>query len=54
MTKCETKRSSLMSTDLKTLGQEIEEFLNREQEVKAIQTFIFQGQFVLVAIFEKA
>ena len=52
MTKCETKRWSLMSTDLKTLGQEIEEFLNRDQEVKALQTFIFQGQFVLIAIFE--
>ena len=51
MTKCEVRRWSLMNTDLKTVGGEIEAFLNREEEVKAIQTFIFQGQLILIAIF---
>jgi len=52
MTTCETKRWSLMNIDLKTLGQEIEDFLN-ENEVVALQTFIFQGQLIVIAIFGK-
>jgi len=52
MTTCETKRWSLMNIDLKTLGQEIEDFLN-EKEVVALQTFIFQGQLIVIAIFGK-
>ena len=52
MTKCKTKRWSLMSTDLKTLCEEIQVFLDGE-EVKAVQTFTWNGQLVLVAVFEK-
>ena len=54
MTRCETRRWSLTTIDLKTVGVEIEAFLNREEEVKAIQTFIFQGQLILIAIFGNA
>jgi len=53
MTKCETKRWSLFSTDFKTLGEEIESFLNSE-EVVALQTFVVQGQLIVIAIFGNA
>lgn len=51
MTKCEIKRWSLGSTDIQTITQEIEKFLNL-QEVVALETLIFQGQLTLIVIFK--
>ena len=52
MTICETIRWSLIKTDISTISGEIEDFLNGK-EVVALQTFIFQGQLTVIAIFGK-
>ena len=53
MTTCKVRRWSLMNTDLQTLASEIESFLN-DQEVRTMQTFIIQGQLMVVAVFGNA
>jgi hypothetical protein len=46
------KRWDTVLTDINTLCQEIEEFLN-SGEVKIVQSFTFGRFFLLIAIFEK-
>jgi len=52
MSKCQVRKWDLVATDVNTLCQEIEAFLNF-QEVELIQTFSFGRWLVLVAIFKK-
>jgi len=41
-----------MNTSISIISREIEDFLN-EKKVVALQTFIFQGQLMVIAIFGK-
>jgi hypothetical protein len=49
------KRWNVSSTALDVLSQEIEAFLNGEEgEVRILQSFVFQGWLILIAIFGDA
>jgi hypothetical protein len=52
MTTCKVKRWDLVETDIRSLGEEIENSCN-VQEVLSVETFIFGRWLVLIAIFKK-
>jgi len=51
MTTCKIKKWDSVSTDVNTLCQEIEAFLNL-QEVKTVHTFNVGRHIIVIAIFE--
>jgi hypothetical protein len=54
MTKCQVKKFDSVVLDANTLCEEIEVFLNsQEQEVKSVQMFTMGRYLVLIALFEK-